>query len=200
MKLENEKAGTMKEVIQWIAAIIFAVLLALLIRGFIFEPVIVQGESMENTLFTGEKLLVYKLGYYFNQPEKGDIIVLQYQEGVINNIPYLKNMPFVRKVFPAIKEVDYIKRVIAVSGDTVDVKAGDVYVNGNKLTEPYVKGYTGSRAMEFPCKVPPNSVLVLGDNRENSRDSREIGFIEFDRIKGKAVFRLWPFKSFGTLK
>lgn len=200
MILADKGINSIKEIIQWITAIIFAVIFALLIRGFLFEPVIVQGESMENTLFTGERLLVYKLGYYFHGPERKDIIVLQYEEGIINNIPYLRDLPFAKKVFPAVQEVDYIKRVIGIPGDVIDIRDGEVFVNGERIYEPYIKGGTNGRGMEFPCTVPENCVFVLGDNRQNSRDSREIGFIEFNRIKGKAVFKIWPFDSFGAVK
>lgn len=199
MTTKNESFSLVKEVFQWIQAIILAVIIALLIRGFLFEPVYVEGESMENTLTTGQRLVVYKLGYYFDPPERGDIIVLKYQEGVVKFLPFLKKDSFVRKVMPDLEEIDFIKRVIAVPGDTVDIKNGYVYLNGKKLDEPYVKGTTEKQNIEFPLKVPGNKVLVLGDNRQNSRDSRHIGLIGYDRIKGKAVFRIWPLKDVGTI-
>lgn len=200
MILIDKATDVIKEIFQWIVSIIFAVVLALLIRGFLFEPVVVNGESMENTLYTGERLAVYKLGYFFSPPEHGDIIVLQYEEGIVNNIPFLRDMPFAKKILPAIHEIDYIKRVIGIPGDIIDIIDGEVFLNGERINEPYVKGDTFGRNMQFPIKVPENCVFVLGDNRQNSKDSREIGFIEFERIKGKAVFRLWPLDSFGVLK
>ena len=207
MSLDNESVSTeskspnyIKEILQWIQAVIFAVAIALLIRGFVFELVKVEGPSMENTLYTSQKLFVYKLGYMFSPPKRGDIIVLQYQEGIVRFFPYIDNIPFLRKTFPALNEVDYIKRVIALPDDTIDIRDGHVYVNGNLLDESYAKGLTYPRGMTFPQIVPRNKVFVLGDNRENSSDSRQIGFIDYGKIKGKAVFRLLPITDFGKIE
>jgi len=188
------------ELYKWIETIIIAVLIALLIRGFIIEPVIVNGISMEDTLFTGQRLIIYKLDYFFRPPKKGDIIVLQYKKGLLSNIPILNKFGFLNRMLPSAMEIDYIKRVIGVPGDEIDIKDGHVYVNGEKLDEDYVKGETYAQLMDFPKIVPLNTVFVMGDNRQNSRDSRIIGFIEYDRIKGKAILRIWPFKDFGILK
>jgi len=196
---KKEALNFLKEIFQWIRAIIFAVIIAFLIRGFIFEPVYVDGPSMEDTLETGQRLLVYKLGYYFSQPERGDIIVLRYQEGDIAHLPLLERFPFIKKIFPDFKEVDFIKRVIGLPGDTVDIKDGYVYVNGEKLDEPYAKGPTQKQNIEFPIKIPGNKVLVLGDNRQNSRDSRHIGLVDYEKIKGKAVYRIWPLEDIGPI-
>lgn len=197
MARENQSTY-LKELWQWIQAILFAIIIAFLIRGFIFEPVLVQGESMKSTLSTGERLIVYKLGYYFTPPQKGDIVVLQIQEGASRILPFLRNLPFVKKVIPDLEEVDYIKRVIAVPGDKIEIRDGKVFVNDKMLDEPYAIGFTSG--LEKTVQVPPNKVFVLGDNRENSRDSREIGCIDYDRIKGKAVFRFWPVEEFGSLR
>ena len=198
----NKKSnlGCLSELAQWIQAILIAAVIALLIRGFIFEPVEVIGESMENALHTHQKVILYKLGYYFYSPQRGDIIVLQIQEGWLSFIPFAYKIPFIKKIYPFPEEIDYIKRVIAVPGDTIDIKDGYVYVNGEKLEEPYVKGRTFARNGSYPVTVPPDKVFVLGDNRENSSDSRNIGFIDQKRIKGKAVFRFWPFSEIGVLK
>jgi len=187
------------ELFQWVKAIFIAVILALLIRGFVFEPVQVLGPSMEDTLFTGQRLVVYKLGYYFHAPAKGDIIVLQYEEGLASKIPLIRDLPFIKKAFPAVNEVDYIKRVIAVPGDTVDLADGSLLINGKKYDESYTKGLTYKQILDFPITVPPGKVFVLGDNRQNSTDSRTIGLIEYNRIKGKAILRIWPLNSFGSL-
>ena len=191
----------MIEIIQWAEAILLAVVIAFLIRGFVFEPVYVEGESMENTLSTAQRLIVYKLGYYFNPPEKGDIIVLQYQEGITKLLPFMNNIPIFKKAIPSISEVDYIKRVIAVPGDTLDIRDGYVYINNIKQEEPYLKekGVTYNQGLELPMVIPPDNVAVMGDNRLNSKDSRQIGLIEFNRIKGKAVFRIWPREVIGGL-
>ncbi len=180
--------GYFTEILQWIEAIVIAVVIAMLIRAFVFVPVKVEGPSMQNTLYTGQQLILYKLGYRFSPPRKGDIIVLEYQQGIF------KKMSFIDPT-----EVDFIKRVIALPGDTVDIKDGYVYVNGSRLDEPYAKGRTDKRSMSFPQRVPENSVFVLGDNRENSKDSREIGFVDFKKIRGKAVLRIWPLTDISVL-
>lgn len=200
MDKKNQSVNYLKEILQWIEAIVISIIIALVIRGFIFEPVLVQGASMENTLSNNERLIVYKLGYYFSEPKRGDIIVLQYQKGAVEYIPFLKNLTFIKKMIPGIDEVDFIKRVIAVPGDTVDIKDGAVYVNNEKLDEPYAKGITDKYEAQVPFVVGEDEVFVLGDNRQNSRDSRHIGLIKYDRIKGKAVFKIWPFDSIGVIE
>ena len=194
---KDNKNACFREIILWIETVVFAVLISLLIRGFIFETVLVDGSSMENTLCSGDRLILYKLGYHFKAPKTGDIIVLQVHEGALKYFPFLKNLPFVKKAIPDVDEVDYIKRVVAVPGDTIEFKDGYVYVNGKKLDEPYVKGVTNGPYTSI--KVGENKVFVLGDNRSNSRDSREIGLIDFDKIRGKAVFRVWPFSEVGSV-
>ncbi len=197
---ENEKKnGCLTELFQWAQAILIAALVALVIRGFLFEPVEVIGESMENTLQTNQRLILYKLGYYFNPPKQGDIVVLQVQEGVLNFIPFAEKIPFIKKLYSFPEEIDYIKRVIGVPGDIIDIKDGFVYVNGIMLEESYAKGKTYANSKSYPKVVPADNFFVLGDNRENSSDSRHIGFIEYNRIKGKAVFCFWPLNEFGTV-
>ena len=201
MTEDIKKISTAKEILQWIEAILLAVVIAFLIRGFVFEPVYVEGESMESTLSTAQRLIVYKLGYYFNPPQKGDIIVLQYQEGITRLLPFMNDIPIFKKAIPSISEVDYIKRVIAVPGDKLDIRDNYVYINDVKIDEPYLKeqGVTHNQSLELPLVVPPDKVVVMGDNRLNSKDSRQIGLIEFNRIKGKAVFRIWPKDVIGGL-
>lgn len=201
MKMPVKKTSISKEIFQWLAVIMLAVIIAFVVRGFIFEPVYVQGESMENTLYTSQRLIIFKLGYYFSPPSRGDIIVLQYQEGLTKVFPFIKNLQIFRKAISSISEVDYIKRVIAVPGDKLDIREGYVYINGLKLEEPYLKetGATYNQCLELPLQIPENKVAVMGDNRLNSKDSRQIGLIEYNRIKGKAIFRIWPMNAMGVL-
>jgi signal peptidase I len=186
---KKKSFSILKEILQWIEVIVIAVVIALLVRGFLFEPVEVIGQSMQDTLFTNQRLITYKLGYNFAPPKRGDIIVLEFKEGVLNKL-----LPL-----PDPNEIDYIKRVIGLPGDELDLRDGAVYLNGVKLDEPYAKGITLKQSLDFPLKVPEKSVFVMGDNRQNSSDSRQIGFIAYSRIKGKAVFRIWPFKDFGNI-
>ncbi|NLC68494.1 MAG: signal peptidase I [Clostridiaceae bacterium] len=200
MHEKRKKSRSLMEFLKWIETLVFAIVIALLIRAFVVEPVIVNGVSMEDTLFDGQRLIIYKLGYFFHPPERGDIVVLQYRKGIVKDIPFLKNFDFLNRILPSVIEIDYIKRIIAVPGDKIDIRDGYVYVNDNKLEEEYVKGETYKQLMDFPQVVPENSVFVMGDNRQNSRDSRIIGFIELNRIKGKAILRIWPIKDFGIIK
>ncbi len=201
---EKEEINVLNEIWQWTKAILAAVIIALIVRGFIFEPVLVDGPSMEDTLHTGEKLILYKLGSFFSPPKKGDIVVVEINEGKFVFLRFLNKSDFAKKVLPTfIKEVDYIKRVIAVEGDVIDISDGYVYINNEKLDEPYVlqTGMTFIRTdvIDFPYSVREGEVIVFGDNRVNSKDSREIGPVPLSSIKGKAVYRIWPFVKFGKL-
>jgi len=198
---KKKKVNYKKEIFQWVVAIFTAIMIALLIRAFIFEPVQVDGQSMEDTLENGQKLILYKLGYRFSEPKRGDIVVLKVKEGFWGDIPIIGNLPFFRESDKFPVEIDYIKRVIGIPGDEIDIRDGYVYVNGEKLEEPYVKGKTYKKNLEFPITVQKNHVFVLGDNRENSSDSRyqSLGCIDYSKIKGKATFRFWPLDKFGYL-
>lgn len=178
------------EIIQWVVSLALAVGIALLIRNFIFEPVVVSGHSMDNTLADGQRLIESKVGYYFNEPKRGDIVVLKVKEG---------EGKFTGLPDPT--ELDYIKRVIGVPGDEVDLKDGYVYINGEKLDEPYAVGKTLPKTTNFPLKVEEGKIFVLGDNRERSSDSREskLGQVDINNLRGRAVFRFWPLNSIGKL-
>ncbi|HHX75661.1 MAG TPA: signal peptidase I [Firmicutes bacterium] len=157
---------------EWIKSILVAIILTLVIRAFLVEVFLVQGESMLPTLHDRERLLVSKVQYYFREPRQGEIVV-----------------------FKATEERDFIKRVIATPGDEILIESGGVYVNGEKLQEEYVL----ENAWETfgPVVVPEDTVFVMGDNRNNSMDSRHpnVGFVELGRIKGKAMFVFWPFTA-----
>lgn len=166
-----------REILEWILCIVIAVGLALIIRHFIFNVVKVDGASMENTLKHNDRLIVWKLGY---SPEKEDIIVLHQA----NHKPY-------------------IKRIIATEGQTVDIDffTHEVYVDGKKLDEPYIKEPTALRGdVKYPVTVPEDCVFVMGDNRNNSSDSRfsDVGMVHKSDILGKAIFRFWPLSSITT--
>lgn len=155
-----------------VETVVIALLIALVIRTFVVEVFVVEGGSMEPTLHTGERLLVNKFifnPWFGRKPQPGDIIVFRY---------------------PRQKDRDFIKRVVAVAGDRVEIRHGVVYVNGKPLDEPYLQYRdTGDWA---PREVPPDSVWVLGDNRANSEDSRYFGEVPLENIKGLAFLRFWP--------
>lgn len=187
-------AKLVNEIFGWIEAIIIAIVVSMLIRGFIFETTVVNMSSMEDTLQEGQRLIVEKPGYFIHQPRRGDIVVFEHQAGVFKGIVKY----FVP--FPNPHELDYIKRVIAIPGDKVDIIDGYVYINGKKTNETYVKGITERKSDDYPKVVPADKIFVLGDNREVSSDSREIGFIDIRKVRGRAVFRIWPLKVAGIIR
>jgi signal peptidase I len=189
---KNKKKRIWFNMIEWVVVIVIALVIALLIRNFVFEPVLVNGPSMNNTLHTDERLILYKFGYLFSKPQKGDIVVIEINGGRYDYLP-----------LPDKERVDYIKRVIAVAGDEIKIQNGNVYVNNKLLNEPYIVGktyYSGNPNTKFVHVVAKDSIFVMGDNRENSRDSRILGDIELSRVRGKATFRFWPFNNIGSLK
>lgn len=167
-----------KEFLEWLQAIVIAVVLALVIRNFVFTVVRVDGQSMEPTYQHGDRLIVWRLGY---EPENSDIVVFN---------PPGEN-----------ENIYWIKRVIATEGQHVEIdyNTNAVYVDGEKLDEPYLGEPMFDRG--FPVRevdVPKDCVFVLGDNRNNSKDSRSISAFSKDQIVGKAVLRFWPFNKITT--
>ncbi len=183
MKEDGEGMDLKKEVFDWISSIAWAIIIALFIKFFIFNTTVVRGSSMFPTLEENDRLLAQKVTLYFKSPEKGQIIVLE---------------------APDDDKKDYIKRVIAVEGDTVSIINGEVYVNEEKLNENYIEenSYTDTYDTNH-WVVGDGEVFVLGDNREPgaSKDSRYFGTIPVDSVKGITGFRFYPFnEKFGTLK
>ena len=170
----QNKKSFKKELLEWVQAIVIAVVLALVIRSFVFTVVRVDGQSMEPTLQHNDRMIVWRLGY---EPERDDIVIF-------NPPGYEKN-------------VYWIKRVIATEGQHVEIDyaRNSVYVDGEKIDEPYL-GEEMRALAHLPITeidVPEDCVFVLGDNRNHSTDGRVIGPVSEDRIVGKAVVRFWPF-------
>ncbi|OEG00488.1 signal peptidase I [Vulcanibacillus modesticaldus] len=174
----------MKELLEWGRAILLAIALAYFIRSFLFSPYIVDGRSMVETLHDGERVIVNELSYRLEQPKRGDIIVFQFDENSA-----------------------YIKRVIGIPGDIVEVKDDNLYINGELVSEPYIekkKRKLHSRGLILtedvkPVKVKDGQLFVMGDNRRNSKDSREFGTIDIDQVIGRADLVFWPIDSFRFL-
>jgi len=161
---EKKAHGFWRDLIE---TILMAVVLFLLLNAAT-SRVRVYNISMQPTLHEGNLLVVNKLAYKIGEPKRGDIIVFHYQGTVTE---------------------DYIKRVIGLPGDTVDVRGGIVRVNGQAITEPYIAelpGYTGT------WKVPEGELFVLGDNRNHSSDSHDWGFVEQEWVVGRAIIVYWP--------
>lgn len=167
-----------EEIKDWVVSIVVAVAMALLIRHFVVEPYLVDGPSMRPTLDHAQRLVVNKFIYRFRAPERGEILIFKY---------------------PKDQSRDFIKRVIAVPGDTIEIKDGNVFVNEKLLSESYILSKTRGN---YPKSVVPDEhIFVMGDNRNNSEDSRfkDVGFVPYDLIKGKAMLVFWPFNAFKTL-
>ncbi|MDJ0693158.1 signal peptidase I [Mastigocoleus sp. MO_188.B34] len=168
-----------------------ALLLAFLIRTFIAEPRLIPTGSMLPTLHTGDRLIVEKISYRFHQPKIGDIIV------------FLPPERLQRQGFE--KDQAFIKRIIGQPGKEIAIKDGTVFINNEPLEENYIaetpeRPYPDRENPQF-CQqqlVPNNEFFVLGDNRNDSRDSRYWCFVPKENIIGRAVFRFWPFDRIGS--
>jgi len=150
--------------------------------SFAIQAVHVEGLSMFATLDNDDYLIANKIDYRLHAPERGDIIILR---------------P------PTNNSTDFIKRIIALPGERLLIRSGIVYINGHRLIEPYLPEEWVNQN-NWPADangelIPPNQYFVMGDNRNRSQDSRFFGPISRDRIDGKAWFRIWPLKSFGSI-
>lgn len=197
---EEQKLNIGKEILEWIAYFLSAIIIASLLQSQLYALTTVHQSSMQNTLFEGHMLIMDKLSYQFSEPKKGDIIVFVRNEDTKG---FIKRYQVFFKDVQLRFQKDFrtnrlIKRVIALAGDTVDIRNGQVYVNDILLDEPYVKGVTPTMGgVEFPLTVPEESVFVMGDNRENSLDSRNFGPVDLKSIEGKAIFRVLPLSKIG---
>jgi signal peptidase I len=154
-----------------------AFVLALIIQQFVVKPFYIPSESMEPTLVKGDRVLVNRFEYRFTDPKPGDVVVFH---------------P------PIAPDEDYIKRVVAVGGDTVEVKDSTLYVNGVAQEEPYLKEQS-IRGIFPEETVPEGYVFVMGDNRNRSGDSRVFGPVKLDSILGGGFLVYWPPGKIGTL-
>jgi len=178
----NFDEDTKKEIYSWIKTILFAIVLAVILRTYIFRTAYAMDISMEPTLHEGQILIISKVNYLLGKPERGDIVVISSKQDKL-------------------KHLNLIKRVVGLPGETVEVKGNRVYIDGKAL-EP---DFTQSLTPDFGFKkttIPEGKYMVMGDNREHSRDSRSesVGFIGKEYLTGKAVFRLWPLNKIGKLK
>lgn len=209
-KTENT-FNLLKEVWEWIYTIAIALIIAFSIKTFLFDIVRVDGPSMNPTLTHNDRLIITKLGY---EPDYSDIVILdstykdrqEYYKTFENSngkMSYFTKISEYFKLPKNLKRRYYVKRVIAMEGDTVDIMNGEVLVNGEVLEEDYFDGETfiTDFNVKYPFTVSENHVFVMGDNRSNSKDSRssDLGEVPVEALMGKAQFRVWPIGSFGKV-
>lgn len=167
---EHRQEGKKSSLLELIESVAVAILLAVVIRLFILAPFYIPSGSMEPTLRIGDRIIVSKISYLFKEPQRGDVVVFRY---------------------PLDPSRDFVKRLVGLPGETVSLRNGRLYINGQLVPEDYLP-----RDMKFadfgPVRVPTGYYFVLGDNRNNSDDSRVWGPLPRQNIIGKAVLVYWP--------
>jgi signal peptidase I len=171
---KKRRSGLLRAAVDVFETLLLSVILFVGIN-MISARIRVDGASMEPTLVSGEYVIVSKLNYRFGTPQRGDIIVFH---------------------FPRDPKEEYIKRVIGLPGDEVQVRHGSVYVNGQPIDETYLKVTTNYNGT---WNVPENQLFVLGDNRNNSSDSHDCGTVPMDYVVGKAILVYWPPPAWGLI-
>ncbi len=176
--IKGEKKKTVfREIVSWVMTIVIAVALALFIRTFIFEPVRVDGSSMNYTLLDNEYMIVTKYDYWLGEPERFDVVICHY---------------------PGRGRTNFVKRLVGLPGDTVSMLNGTLYVNGESIDEPYITNHANYN-MEA-VTLGENEYFVLGDNRSSSNDSHIIGPLSRDQIKGHVRLVVFPFSQFRVIE
>jgi len=163
----------------WMRDLLFSAAASVLIITFLYQPVRVEGTSMLPRLVDQDRLFINKFVYHFEAIEPGDVVVFHY---------------------PRDPQKSYIKRIIAIPGDTLKIDRGRVYVNGKPLNEPYIpEEYRDTRSLDAMV-IPADEYFVMGDHRSISSDSREFGPVKRDLIYGKAAFVYWPTQDAGVIR
>jgi len=160
-----------------IETILWALVIALLLRTFVVQAFWIPSRSMVPTLKIDDRVLVAKFWYHFQEPKRGQIFVFKY---------------------PVDPKRDFVKRIIGLPGETLEIHDGVVYINGEPIPEKYVL-HRDSYSMD-PVKIPDDHYFAMGDNRPNSADSRFWGFVPEDNVRGPVFFRYWPLNRIGVVK
>ena len=186
-----KRTARFRKIWEVVDAVVVALVLAVHIIQYVVQAYFIPTGSMEDTLLVGDHLFVEKVTYGPIIPQMLGMSKPVHLSALA--IRHIKRGDIVIFRPPHEKDKDYIKRCIAMPGDNIDFKDGDVYLNGNKLVEPYIKGRTYDDFSRSKVKgtVPPGKIVVLGDNRENSMDGRFFGYLDIERIKGRAFVLYW---------
>ena len=175
--MNEEKKNWKQELWEWVKILVAAAVIAFLVNHFVIANSEVPSGSMENTIMTGDRIIGSRLSYLFGEPERGDIVIFDHENG------------------PAKEEIHYVKRVIGLPGETLDIKNGHVYIDGSDtpLEEPYLKeAMDPTETLHF--EIPEGCYFMMGDNRNRSADARGWSdpFVPKDKIIAKAQFRYYP--------
>lgn len=213
-KIETKEVKVFKEILEWTFCIFLALGIALATRYYIIAPTIVKQKSMYPTLQENQRLMISRVKRISkSEYERGNIITFEAPEtpkqltdvDLTNPVATYNYEPegLMGKLVYYVLELNktsYIKRIIGVAGDRVQIKDGEVYVNGKALDEEYLpEGVTTKTVLYNDIIVPEGYIYVMGDNRDESMDSRMFGCIPLDKVEGKVVLRYWPMSDFGTL-
>ncbi len=167
-----------RELRGWARDLAVALSLALIIIVFLYQPVKVEGTSMAPLLSDQERIFINKFLYRFEPIERGDVVVFWY---------------------PLDRSKSFIKRVVGLPGETLEVRRGHLFINAGELQEPYVPANFLDGSSYGPVRIPEEEYFVMGDHRDSSNDSRVFGPVPHGAIYGKAVFAYWPVDHFGSI-
>lgn len=215
--MNDNKGMILKEILEWTYCFIIAVALASAVRYFVGTPTVVKQTSMDPTFKQNDRLILNRLYRTFKEtPARGEIITFAApSNNFINNenadlenpVAEYKNehKGLVSKFFYNVLEItktSYIKRIIGLPGEHIEIKDGKVYINGEELQEGYLARDVETNAdggQFIDIVIPEKCVFVMGDNRSHSADSRRFGCIPYEKIEGKVVFKFWPFSVWGKV-
>lgn len=204
---EKVEKSWMREMMEWVVCIGIALIVAVIIRYFVFTPTLVKQTSMTPTIQDGERVIINRLVRTFNLSlHRGDIITFEEPDYVDYDLAEAKYYDrtnlwdnFTHN-FLEIGKRSFIKRIIGLPGDEILIEDGAVYVNGRRTAEVYLNGIQTPRKGEFyDLTVPEGHIFVMGDNRSGSTDSRALGCIPLDKVEGRVVYRFWPLSRFGKI-
>ena len=170
---------------EWLVMLVVAATVAWAFQTWVIQSFSIPSESMATTLTNGDRVLVNKLSYKAHDVHRGDVVVV-------------RRPPSAARTSPDEPE-DLIKRVIALPGETIEVRDGRVRIDGRELREPYLRRGTPTEQIDRPFRVPDGELFLMGDNRTDSRDSRVFGPVPEDLVVGRAFARIWPPNRVGFL-